>query len=396
MGVYQRGKSRVWWYRFSWRGELIRESTRLTNKREAEKLEAAHKARLARGEVGIVERKAAPSLQVFMKDRFLPYVDSTFASKPKTLEYYRNGVKNLMAVSVLADVPMDQLTADAVAAYVATRQRAGLAVNSINRELEVLRRAFILAMEWGAVQCVMPKVRLLSGGRRRERVLSAEEESRYLAAAQTVGEQILESFDAALTGIRATVRGEEPIRPSDPFLLRDATAILFDAALRPEECFRLRWEDIRDGCLNVLYGKTANARRAVPVSPRIAAILELRRSQIQGDWVFPAPTKSGHIEKSSLRKQHAKACTLAGIEPFDLYTARHTALTRWAPHMDPYVLAKVAGHSDFGTTRRYVHPQQATVLAAMEKARSAQGGHKSSTPATSTDWQAKAETTLTN
>lgn len=394
MGVYRRGKT--WWYRFSWRGELIRESTHLTNKREAEKLEAAHKVRLARGEVGIVERQAAPSLKSFMKERFLPYAESTFASKPKTLEYYRNGAKNLVSVASLAEVPMDQLTADAVAAYVAVRQQAGLAINSINRELEVLRRVFILAMEWGAVHSIMPKVRLLSGGRRRERVLSAEEESRYLAAAQTVGEQILESFDTALTGIRATVRGEEPIRPSDPFLLRDVMTVLFDGALRPEECFRLRWEDIRDGCLNVLYGKTANARRSVPVSPRIAAILELRRSQIQGDWVFPAPTKSGHIEKSSLRKQHAKACAIASIEPFDLYTARHTALTRWAPHMDPYVLAKIAGHSDFGTTRRYVHPQAETVLAAMERARNAQGGHKSSTLALSADWQAKAETSLTN
>ena len=42
---------------------------------------------------------------------------------------------------------------------------------------------------------------------------------------------------------------------------------------------------------------------------------------------------------------------------FPLYTFRHTCLTRWAAHMDPYTLGYLAGHSDFSTTRRYVHPQ---------------------------------------
>ena len=44
--------------------------------------------------------------------------------------------------------------------------------------------------------------------------------------------------------------------------------------------------------------------------------------------------------------------------------------------MDPYTLAYFAGHSDFGTTRRYVHPNLDTGRAAMEKAREVQGGHK--------------------
>jgi len=64
----------------------------------------------------------------------------------------------------------------------------------------------------------------------------------------------------------------------------------------------------------------------------------------------------------------------AGITPFVLYALRHTCLTRWAAHMDPYTLAFLAGHADFSTTKRYVHPQQETALAAMERARKARGG----------------------
>jgi hypothetical protein len=39
--------------------------------------------------------------------------------------------------------------------------------------------------------------------------------------------------------------------------------------------------------------------------------------------------------------------------------------------MDPYTLANLAGHSDFATTRRYVHPGTETVLDAMERAQKA-------------------------
>ena len=44
-----------------------------------------------------------------------------------------------------------------------------------------------------------------------------------------------------------------------------------------------------------------------------------------------------------------------------------------AAFMDPHTLAYLAGHSDFSTTRRYVHPQADTIKAAMECAR---GGHR--------------------
>jgi hypothetical protein len=90
---------------------------------------------------------------------------------------------------------------------------------------------------------------------------------------------------------------------------------------------------------------------------------------------FPAPTRSGHIEKSSLKKPHHKAGDLAKVQPFTLYTLRHTCLTCWTAPMDPYTLAHLAGNSDFSTTKRYVHPQEETVLAAMDRAREALGSH---------------------
>src|SRR5262245_59365812 len=40
--------------------------------------------------------------------------------------------------------------------------------------------------------------------------------------------------------------------------------------------------------------------------------------------------------------------------------------------MDPFTLAYLAGHSDISITKRYVHPKDGTVRAAMERAASEQ------------------------
>jgi len=374
MAVYKRG--RVWWYKFTWNGEPIRESSKHTNKRVAEQIEAARKTALAKGEVGIREKMRIPTLKQFADDDFVPFVECRFKDKPKTLEYYKNGVKNIGAFLPLASCPLDAITVEKIGGFIAKRREAGLQVASINRELEVLRRMLKLAAEWGKVEETLPKVEMLRGEKRRDRVLSTEEEIHYLDSAVSIGDNIQESYRHALKGIRATTRGEQPNEPEDPFLLRDVATILIDCGLRPEECFRLRWEHVRDGAAHVPFGKTENARRTIPLTERTAAVLDMRRAAAKTPWVFPALTRSGHIEKSALKKQHPKACKLSNVANFPLYTFRHTCLTRWAAYMDPYTLAYLAGHSDFSTTRRYVHPQAHTVREAMERARSGQSGHR--------------------
>jgi integrase len=367
MGLYKRGD--IYWYRFVWNGELIRESTRQTNKRVAQQMEAAHRASLAKGEVGIRDKKREVTLGEFIESDVKPYVESRFADKTKTLEYYRAGLKLLGAYQPLQGCPLSAITADKVAGYVAKLRDSEHAVATINRRLEVLRRVLRLAVEWGRVDKLLPKVEMLPGENHRDRVLTPAEESRYLSAAQQIGDEILAAYERALTGIRARLRGEQPIEPEDPYLLRDVTTLLIGTGMRPDECYRLRWEHIRDGAIHVPCGKTSNARRVLPLTERAAALMEIRRVRASSEWVFPAPTSSGHMEKSTLKKQHARACRMAAVPPFTMYDLRHTCLTRWAAHMDPYTLAYLAGHSDFSTTRRYVHPQADTVRAALERVR---------------------------
>lgn len=373
MCVYKRGA--IWWYRFTWKGEAIRESTKQTNKRVAEQIEAAHKTSLAKGEVGIRDRQPAATIRQFAKRDFLPFCRSTFAAKAKTLSYYENGAARLLEFPTLADESLDTITTEKIAGYARRRQDAGMKVATVNRELQVLRRMFALAAEWGKVDRALPRVRMIPGEAHRDRIVSVKEEKAYLEGAQAIGASALEAYQCALVGIRASERGETPVKPRDPFLLRDVATILLDCGIRPEECFRLRWEHCQSDVIEITYGKTDNARRRIPVSGRAQSILEMRRAHVVSSWIFPAPTKSGHIEPSSLQGQHAKACKLGSVEHFPLYTFRHTCLTRWAPFMDPWALAYLAGHRDMSITKRYVHPQEYSTRAAMEKARVALSGH---------------------
>ncbi len=363
MAVYKRG--RVWWYKFTWNGEPIRESTKQSNKRTAEQIEAAHKTSLAKGEVGIRKRAPVPTLAHFMQEEFVPFVRTTKAAKPNTVRFYENSAANLKAFSKLSGLHLDEITAGHIAGFAAYRQAAKVQVSTLNADLAALRRVFHLAIEWGRVSTVLPRVRMLPGENRRERVLTSVEEQLYLAAATDLGHALNEAYRRAIEGIRAVKRGQQPQKP-DAYLLRDAATILIDCGLRPEECFRLKWLDnVRDSAIEIHAGKGRGSRRRIPGSPRVLSILEMRRSCTTSEWVFPAPTRSGHVEASTLKKQHAAAVKASAVSPFVLYTFRHTCITRWAKHMDPFTLHVLAGHADMSTTKRYVHPSDADVLEAM-------------------------------
>jgi integrase len=191
---------------------------------------------------------------------------------------------------------------------------------------------------------------MLSGESHRERVIAPEEEARYLASANS--------------------------------LLSEIATVLVDTGLRPEECYRLIWDSItwvngRNGTLLVTHGKTKAARRVLPMTPRVRHILETRweASGMPAEgFVWAAPTKSGHVEPSSLKKQHSKALRLSKVRAFVLYSLRHTFLTRLGQSgCDVWTLARIAGHSSIVISARYVHPSEDAVLDAMARL----GGHNS-------------------
>jgi hypothetical protein len=77
MSIYKRGG--IYWYKFQFNGKLVRESTKQGNDKVARQMEAAHRTSLAKGEVGIREKKAAPTFVEFREERFEPWIRTTTA-----------------------------------------------------------------------------------------------------------------------------------------------------------------------------------------------------------------------------------------------------------------------------------------------------------------------------
>jgi len=356
--IYKRGE--VYWYKFMWKGKLIRESTKQGSDKVARQMESAHRTSLAKGEVGLRDKKPSITLAQFIENRFEPWAKARFEkASPKTWrDYYRVGLLAIKNYKPLANLALDQITSETVADFAAYRQSSGLQISSVNSSLQVLRRTLRLAVEWGAVQSA-PNVKMLPGARPRERVVTPQDQAKYLAAAP------------------------EPLCP--------VAEVLVETGLRPEECFRLRWEAItwtngRHGTLLVTHGKTAAARRVLPMTPRVRSIVETRweaAGKPTEGWVWPAPTRSGHLEGSSIKKQHANALKNSKVGPFVLYSLRHTFLTRLGESgCDAWTLARIAGHSSVSMSTRYVHPSEDAVLAAVERLGGHKIGHSEETPAT--------------
>ena len=356
--IYKRGK--IYWYKFMWAGKLVRESTKQGNDKVARQMESAHRTSLAKGEVGIREPKAIPTLKEFCTNRVEPWARSTFENTCITnWTWYRTGIRALTGYKALADVQIDQITSELASDFASYRLRQKMQISTANNSLRVLRRILNLAVEWG-VLTTAPKIKVLPDERRRERVIMPEEEARYLASA--------------------------------PEPLCSIATVLTDTGMRPEEAFRLQWDAVtwingRNGALLVTHGKTDAARRVIPMTPRVRIVLESRweaAGKPEEGFVWPAATRSGHVEPSTLRKHHAKTFeTIAEeaakrnakpVRAFVLYSLRHTFLTRLGQSgCDVWTLARIAGHSAINISARYVHPSEDAVLDAISRL----GGHKS-------------------
>ena len=328
MSVFQRFDG-VWHFRYVHRGQVIRRSTKQGNKRVAEEMERADRSARAKGELGLGEKPICPTLGKFLVERVQPWASK---QKPTTATWYRSGINPLLEYDALAGRPMDTITSESIADYRAHRESEGRAVGTINRELRVLRRCLRLAAEWEVIAAA-PRVKMAGVEVRRERVVSDEELRLYLDAASP--------------------------------LLKHVATVLSETGLRPDECHRLEWAhvDFDNNHLQVMTGKTPAARRQLPLTPNVRRVLEDRRNDDRG-FVFPAPTKSGHIDHSTLKKQHRSALKASGVRPFLLYSLRHTFATKIAPRVDAWTLCRIMGWASLAIAMTYIHPNQKQVLEA--------------------------------
>lgn len=319
----------VYWYKFRFSGKLVRKSTKQSNANVARTMESAHRVALAKGEVGIREKRPAPALKDFLKNEFLPYAETAHVGKPLTLRYYKQGA-DMLVDSKIAALPIDQLS-DQNAQHFAA-EYARLSPSGINRGLRTLRRALNLAYHWGRLE-KPAKVFLAKNERQRDRVLTEKELSSYLAAS--------------------------------PQPWRDCATIIAEEGMRPGEVFALQWQHVllngSGGLIRIADGKSKAARRVLPMTPNVHAVLQARHEAAgrpTEGWLFPSTSECGHFDGNTAKDQHQRALDDSGVQKFEPYILRHTALTNLAQKgADAHTLARIAGHSSIVITMRYVHPQ---------------------------------------
>lgn len=341
MSVYKRGG--VYWYHFTFNGEHIQGSTKQGNPRVARQMEAAHKTTLAKGEVGIRERKPVPLLKDFAQ-RFIDAIQARCAEKPLTGEFYASKLARLLEFAPLAGARLDSIDECLIESYVQDR-RVKVAPASVNRELATLRRALRLAQDWKLIDRV-PRIRLLPGERVREFVLSDKQERSYLDAA--------------------------------PEPLADVALLMLDTGMRPGEILALDWPDVhfepekgaKFSYIQVRKGKTRNAKRNLSLTSRVRAMLERRMQQPRiTDWVFTDKTGKVPLSRFTLRDQHDGVREKLKIrDEFVIYSLRHTFGTRLGESgADAFTIMRVMGHSTVTVSQRYVHPTPETLERAFER-----------------------------
>src|SRR5271163_2211561 len=165
MCVYKRGG--IYWYKFMWNGEMIRESTKQGNDKKARNIESAHRTRLSKQEDA---RKDAcsrlncsevllcdecekwfsadeehreeshvfccgscsaawtkrhtriPTLAHFLEQDFKPYVEAHFGAKPKTAEYYSYGATLLLETG-MGGLLLNEISSQHAAGYIAKQTK---------------------------------------------------------------------------------------------------------------------------------------------------------------------------------------------------------------------------------------------------------------------------------
>lgn len=323
MSVFKRGG--VYWYEFWFQGLRYRASTGLNNKTAALRVEAIRKAELAEGRAGFVRREPSPSFEKFVTDEFLPWSAKEHAAKPRTHRRYEVSLKPLNAF--FGAMPIDSITAGQVEHF-KTRRAAEISAAGTNRDMAALRYVLNFAMRQGPMtQNAVNGVRFLPEGPGMMRVVSQDEQQRYLAVAN----------------------------PD----LRDAALLMVETGMCPEEVYTLQKDSIhlQQGYLLVASGKTKFRRRNVPLTAATAKMLKTRTAFAKGLYVFQHrhdPNKA----LTSLKKSHERALKDSNIKPrFRLYDLRHTFGSRAVmAGVDLATVKELMGHSNISTTMRYVHP----------------------------------------
>lgn len=333
MHLYKRKDPKFWWYKFVYDGAVYQASTGTKNRLDAEGV--ASKARLVaiEGKYNIRRQKATPPFKDAMA-RFIEHARQEHPDHPNTAKRYETASKSLNAV--FGSKKLHVITPDEIEQYKTARLGKKLKPATVNADLTCMKAMFNYFVELDVlVKSPAARVKFLPANNEKMRVVSFEEEGRYMAAC--------------------------------PQPLHDVAVLMLETGMRPDEIFRMRRENVNleAGFVFNPYGKTKAARRKLSLTKRAADLLRLRLLTIEGDYIFSIADKQ---PVKSVDKARQAAVKLSEVARFRLYDLRHTFATRAVEAgVDLVTLAALMGHSRIQMVLRYAHPTEEHQVLAIGK-----------------------------
>jgi integrase len=337
VSVYKRGD--VWWYKFRFAGQMIRESSKSDSKTVAKEAERARRRELEESWNQIKRRKLPPLFSIAAED----WLKTRTGIAPSTERSYKLAISHLktdFGKQLLCDLAGEDL-----AGYQTRRKREGVSNRTVNLELGVLRSILRRYRMWEAIA---PDVDFLKESASPGRALTHEEETALLDVAS-----------------KSRCRSLYPV-----------IMLAINTGMRASEIRALIWAQVDFLSKSLTVGKSktaASTGRIIPLNPRAVAVLTHWRGLFPGakpeHYVFPhekyglagndrkqcayeiVPTEPTHRWKvawEGARKAARVSCRFHDL--------RHTFISRLAESQasDSTVMA-LAGHVSRAMMERYSH-----------------------------------------
>lgn len=319
MALYKRGAT--WWLRFSYEGKQIRRSLETEDKKLAERISRKILGQVAEGKW--FERLPGED-KTFreMMEKF----ETEYFSKFRSFNACKSHSKGL--VNFFGNYTLSEISPSLINDFRLKRRTEGVKPATIHRQLDIMKRAFNLAIrewEWCDKNPVT-RISLEKLNNKRDRWLTFQEEENLL---QTC-----------------------------PIWLRELVLFGLNTGMRLSEILSLSWKGVDLSRKTVTVFKSKNTeRRTIPLNESALELLKTKGKvrSIKTDLVFHTKTHNA-IDKCNVGRASRIALRRAGIQDFRFHDLRHTFATRMVQAgKDLYKVQVLLGHKTPIMTQRYAH-----------------------------------------
>jgi len=341
-GVYRQPGSPFWSIRFRWRGRQIRESTKLTSKRDA-----IDYRRRRMAEFGIERNptsQSVPTVDEAARALLVHISASCKSGLPQVRSHLKNIVDYFGPNTLIAEIQGDRMDR-----FVIARRSAGLKDASVYNEMSTLRRC--LRLQWKRHRLLaLPEFPMPSPGKARQGFFTSEEV-----------ERLCQHLPAHAV---------------------NAVRFAWETGWRRGEIFGLRWRDVDwdEGIVSLVDSKNGDPRqlpfadsevltRVLREQRASASRVELER-RITVDYVFHY---AGRSLPEGLRRCWRSACRRAGLDGRLFHDLRRSFIQRCEDaSVSRSSAMKITGHRTEAVYSRYAIAPRSSISSALQSLQNAE------------------------